>query len=70
MPMQVQVQDQSFEVASIGKLFRKSLELFAHHLEDEAGNEIGLDDLRVDQKFVVYFTSGTGLTRTSAVRID
>jgi hypothetical protein len=57
-------------VASIGKLFRKSLELFAHHLEDEAGNEIGLDDLRVDQKFFVCFFSGTGLTRTSAVRIN
>ena len=68
--MQVQKQAQRFEVASIGKLFRKSLELFAHHLEDEAGDEIGMDDLHVDQKFVVYFTSGTGLTRTSAVRID
>jgi hypothetical protein len=64
----MQARDQIFEVASLGKLFRRSLELFAHHLEDEAGNEIQLDSLAIDQKFFVIFPSGTGLTRTSAVR--
>lgn len=60
--------DQRFMVSSLGKMFRRSLELFAHHLEDEAGNEIQLDSLAIDQRFFVVFTSGTGLTRTSAVR--
>jgi hypothetical protein len=59
-----------FEVSSIGKIYHKSLSNFAHHLEDEDGNEIGLKDLAVDQSFFVVFQSGNGLTRTSARRID
>ena len=62
-------QNQLFDVASIGKLYRKSLALFAHHLEDKRGNKIQLDDLDVDQVFFVIFQSGTGLTRTSAMRL-
>lgn len=62
------VQDQRFDVASIGCLFRRSLEMFAHHLEDEAGNKIAIDTLAVGQRFYVFFFSGTGLTRTSGVR--
>ncbi|MEZ4524378.1 MAG: hypothetical protein R2941_00455 [Desulfobacterales bacterium] len=61
--------DQRFEVSSMGKLYRKSLAMFAHHLEDAQGNEIQLDDLEIHQPFFVIFPSGTGFTRTSAVRI-
>ncbi len=62
--------DQLFEVASIGALHRKSLKMFAHHLEDTDGKKILLDDLGVDQPFFVVFQSGTGFTRTSAVRVE
>jgi hypothetical protein len=61
--------DQVFEVSSIGKLYRKSLSLFAHHLEDENGKKINMKELAVNQKFFVVFVSGTSLTRTSAKRI-
>ncbi len=61
--------DKRFEVSSLGKMYGKSLAIFAHHLEDEGGNEIDLDDMEIDRTFFVVFESGTGLTRTSAVRI-
>ena len=61
--------DKIFDVSSMGKLFRKSLEMFAYRLEDENGNEIRLDTLSIEQKFFVVFPSGTGFTRTSGVRI-
>lgn len=61
--------DQIFEVASMGKLYRKSLSMFAHHLEDKSGNTIEMEDLAVNQTFFVVFASGTCLTRTSAKRI-
>jgi hypothetical protein len=61
--------DQVFEVSSVGRLYRKSLSLFAHHLEDENGKTISMDELSVNQKFFVLFVSGTSLTRTSAKRI-
>lgn len=61
--------DRKFDVSSIGPLYRGSLALFAHHLEDGNGNEIQLDDLGVDESFFVIFPSGNGFTRTSAVRI-
>jgi hypothetical protein len=61
--------DKIFDVSSIGKLFRKSLEMFAYRLEDENGNELCLDAVEIEQKFFVIFPSGTGLTRTSGVRI-
>lgn len=64
----MQVHEQRLDVASIGSLFRRSLEMFIPHLEDEAGNGIGIDNLRLGQRFYVFFSSGTGLTRTSAVR--
>jgi hypothetical protein len=67
--MEMSAQDQRFEVASMGTLYRKSLDLFADHLEDPDGNEIQLDDLKIDQPFFVIFPSGTGFTRTSAKRI-
>jgi hypothetical protein len=61
--------DQIFNISSIGNVYRKSLAIFAHHLEDSDGDEIQLDYLAVDQPFFVIFKGGTGLTRTSAVRI-
>ncbi len=61
--------DQQFSVSSLGTLYRASLEMFAHHLENEDGVTIQVDDLAVAQQFFVFFKSGTGLTRTSAVRI-
>ena len=61
--------DQRFMVSSLGTLYRTSLEMFAHHLEDEDGVRIMVDDLAVDQPFFVIFKSGTGYTRTSAVRV-
>ena len=60
--------NQTFDVSSVGKLYWKSLAVFAHRLEDKDGREISLDDLDIDQTFFVIFPSGTGLTRTSAVR--
>lgn len=62
--------NQRFEVSSMGTMHRTSLEMFAHHLEDDEGQKILLDDLAMDQTFFVVFESGTGFTRTSAVRID
>jgi len=62
-------QDQQFQVSSVGKIYRRSMEMFAHHLEDENGNEIQLDDVGVDQPFFVIFMGVTGFTRTSATRI-
>lgn len=61
--------DQVFEISSVGKLYRMSLSQFAHHLEDEAGSVIDVETLTVNQRFFVLFSSGTGLTRTSARRI-
>ena len=61
--------DQQFMVSSLGTLYRTSLEMFAHHLENKAGVTVKIDDLDVDQLFFVIFRSGTGYTRTSAVRI-
>ncbi len=61
--------DKLFDISSIGKLFWKSLEMFAYRLEDENGNELRLNALEIEQKFFVVFLSGTGFTRTSAVRI-
>ena len=61
--------EQLFNVSSIGALRQKSLAMLAHHLEDPLGNELQLDDLQIDQGFFVVFASGTGLTRTSAVRV-
>ena len=61
--------DKIFDISSIGKLFRKSLEMFAYRLEDENGNELCLDAVEIEQKFFVVFPSGTGFTRTSGVRI-
>jgi hypothetical protein len=61
--------DEIFDVSSMGRLFRKSLEMFAYRLEDQYGNVLCLDALKIEQKFFVIFLSGTGFTRTSAVRI-
>ena len=61
--------DQLFDVSSIGAIYRKTLTFFAHHLEDEDGNEIGPDDLEIGKPFFVIFPSGNGFTRTSAVRV-
>lgn len=60
---------EAYEVSSMGKMYRKSIEMFAHHYETEDRIEIELDTIAVGDKFFVLFESGTGLTRTSAVRI-
>lgn len=64
-----EIRDRIYEVSSVGRLYRKSLSIFADYLEDDKGNKIHLDKLGLDQPFFVFFQSGTGLTRTSAVRI-
>ncbi len=64
-----EIRDRIFEVSSMGRLYRKSLNMFACYLEDNKGNKIHLDNLSVDQPFFVFFKSGTGITRTSAVRV-
>lgn len=61
--------DQVFDVSSVGKLYRESLLGFANHFEDEGGRTIHLEELDVNQRFYVFFASGTGLTKTSAMRI-
>ncbi len=63
------VRDQRFQVSSMGEVYRKTMEIFAHHLEDGDGNEIALDDVQVDQSFFVVFAGVTGLMRTSARRV-
>lgn len=65
----LEIRDRIFEVSSMGRLYHKSLSMFACYLEDNKGNKIHLDRLAVDQPFFVFFNSGTGLMRTSAVRV-
>jgi hypothetical protein len=60
--------NQQFKVSSLGRLYRTSLEMFAHHLENKDGKTIQLDELAIDQPFFFLFNSGTGYKRTSAVR--
>lgn len=59
-----------YNIASIGAIYRKSLEMFASRLEDLDGNPIDLDAIDVHQRFYVIFPSGTGLTRTSGIRMQ
>jgi hypothetical protein len=61
--------DQRFMVSSLGTFYRASLEMFAHHLETVDGKKIKINELNIDQPFFVIFQSGTGFTRTSAVRL-
>ncbi len=61
--------NQRFDVSSMGQLFRISLAMFAHHLEDENGGKLSMDELRLNQRFFVVYESGNGFTRTSAKRI-
>jgi hypothetical protein len=61
--------EQIFEVSSMGRMYRKSLLMFSHHLEDESGRTVDVEQLVPGRKFFVFFYSGTGLTRTSAERI-
>jgi len=63
------LQERMFEVSSIGRMYWKSLILFRHHLEDADGNRLELEELEPNQPFCVVFKSGTGFTRTSAVRV-
>lgn len=60
---------EAYNVSSLGKMYRKSIEMFAHHYETEDRTEIALDDISIGKKFFILFESPTGLTRTSAVRI-
>lgn len=64
------IMNKRYAIASIGAIYRKSLELFAARLEDIDGNTITVDDIEVQQHFYVIFPSGTGSTRTSGVRIQ
>ena len=61
--------EQIFEVSSMGRMYRKSLLMFAHHLVDETGRAVSPEELSPGRRFFVFFQSGTGLTRTSAKRI-
>ena len=61
--------DRKYEIASVGILYWKSLELFAKRLEDSEGRSIAQESLQINDRFVVVFPSGTGLTRTSGVRV-
>jgi hypothetical protein len=63
-------QEHRYSISSIGLLYRKSLQLFAQELEDLAGHPLTLDQIQVGQRFMVVFASGTGRTRTSAIRIQ
>lgn len=58
-----------YDIASIGVLYWKSLELFAIRLEDMKGRVLDQSELQVDERFWVIFPSGTGFTRTSGVRV-
>ncbi len=59
-----------FEVASVGKLFKKSLEMFADQLMDENGNEITADEMEVNDKAYALFWNGANTSRTSVTRIE
>jgi hypothetical protein len=61
--------EERFEVSSVGPMHRKSMLMLAHHLEDENGRTVHLEELAPGRRFFVFFQSGTGLTRTSAERI-
>lgn len=58
-----------FNVSSVGELYMNSIEMFAEKITDMAGNAIPIENIEVGQKVFVFFSSGTGLTRTSAKRI-
>lgn len=62
--------NQRYYVSSVGNLFKKSLEMFADKLLDENGNEITAADMQINDKAFALFKSGTGITRTSVVRIE
>ncbi|MFP4421257.1 MAG: hypothetical protein ACLFRG_12000 [Desulfococcaceae bacterium] len=68
IPMVIE-QERRFDISGIGPLFFKSLKMFAERLEDENGRELRAEDLALNQKFYVVFSSGTGPTRTSGSRI-
>lgn len=61
--------ERKYDIASVGVVYWKSLELFATRLEDAKGEQVDQAALAVDQRFWVIFSSGNGFTRTSAVRV-
>ncbi len=61
--------ERQYEISSVGRLYWKSLELFATRLENLTGQELDQNNLQVDERFFVIFPSGTGMTRTSGVRV-
>ncbi len=61
--------ERKYDIASVGVLYWKSLELFATRLEGMEGRVLDQSDLQVNERFWVIFPSGTGFTRTSGVRV-
>ncbi len=59
-----------FDISSVGTYQKISVEMFADKIMDKEGNEVNLDDLDLNETAYVEFTSGTGVTRTSVVRIE
>lgn len=59
-----------YEVSSVGKLFKKSLEMFADQLVDENGNKITADEMNVNDKAYAVFWNGANTSRTSVIRIE
>ena len=62
-------QERKYDIASVGIVYWKSLELFATRLEDGNGRTIEHEEVKVDDRFWVVFPSGTGYTRTSGKRV-
>ena len=59
-----------YDVSSVGRLYRISLEMFADRLVDENGNDIKAAEMKIHDRAYAIFRSGTGNTRTSLVRIE
>jgi len=61
--------ERQYDIASVGRLYWKSLELFAIRLESQDGQMLSQENVEIAEKFIVIFPSGTGYTRTSGIRI-
>lgn len=65
----MEMSERKYDIASVGVVYWKSLELFASRLENLEGEQIDQSALTVGQRFWVIFLSGNGFTRTSAKRV-
>lgn len=48
------IMNKRYNIASIGVIYRKSLEIFASRLEDFDGNTIGLDEIEIRRRIGNY----------------